>query len=588
MSTLTPTLVARKERARALARADVLALGAVGLLTLGVAILTWGTWGDLDSDTGYDIVAGSRIAHGELPYADFTYFYGPLSAFLAGIASLVGGDGFGPAVALGFGITAALLAVTYGLARTQVGALGAALATAITCAVAFVPNNYSYVLPHTSAATLGTLLLLVLLLCLYQRRASGRLVWLSAAGIALGLLALTKPEPAAAGIVAVTLWLWFEEAPHRGRAALRVATPAVAVSLLVYGLVSLASSPGEILFDNLWPEEVMAAGGSTLVEARMPLDAASFAELGTRLLAYAAGVALLVLVSRRVRIWLPAAVALGVAAGVGAALLEPEKLREVLKWAWAWIPAGALIALVVLLRRRRLTRVHPSDAGTAVALPAAAALAAVAFTAYGGFFLHATRPQMAVYYAPLAAILVARLHLVELGRPAAAMGAMWVAFLAAAGLGLSLNDASRESGVVSGSGGKLAETPAEAHLYGEALRWIDRRTEPGEPILVGPLLTGLYVLADRESPLRELSLLPSALPSEQAERAAIARLEASGVNLAITDRRDWPGYGHGSFGGTFDRVLAAWIAENFDRETTLTAAGSPPRALDVWIKRRSR
>ena len=516
MSTLTPVLVARKERARLLARADVLALGAIGLLALGAAILTWGTWGDLDSDTGYDIVAGSRIANGELPYADFTYFYGPLSAFLAGIASLLGGDGFGPAVALGFGITAALLAATYGLARTQVGALGAALATGITCAVAFVPNNYSYVLPHTSAATLGTLLLLVLLLCLYQRRASGRPVWLSAAGIALGMLALTKPEPAAAGIVAVALWLWFEEAPHRARAALRVATPALAVSILVYGLLSLAVSPGEILFDNLWPKDVMAAGGSTLVEARMPLDAASFAELAARFLAYAAGVALLVLVARRVRIGLPTAIVLGVVAAGGAAVLEPEKLREALKWAWAWVPAGALIALIVLIRRRRKARVYPSDARTAIALPAAGALALVAFTAYGGFFLHATRPQMAVYYAPLAAIFVARLHLTELGRPAAALGAMWVAFLAAAGLGLSLSDAGRESEVVRGSGGSLAETPAEAQLYREALGWIDRRTEPGEPILVGPLLTGLYVLADRESPLRELSLLPSALPSVDA------------------------------------------------------------------------
>ena len=99
----------------------------------------------------------------------------------------------------------------------------------------------------------------------------------------------------------------------------------------------------------------MAAGGSTLVEARMPLDAASFAELGARLLAYAAGVALLVL---------------GRAAGSGSGFPLPSRWasqqesaprcssrrssREVLKWAWAWIPAGALIALVVLLRRRRL------------------------------------------------------------------------------------------------------------------------------------------------------------------------------------------------------------------------------------------
>jgi hypothetical protein len=359
------------------------------------------------------------------------------------------------------------------------------------------------------------------------------------------------------------------------------------VSLLVYGLLSLAVSPSEILFENLWPREVMAAGGNTLVEARMPLDTASFAELAARLLAYAAGAALLVLVGRRVRVWLPAAIAVGVAAAAGAAVLEPEKLREALKWAWAWIPAGALLALIVLLRRRRRTAGPLSNPRTAIALPALTALTVVAFTTYGGFFVHATRPQMAVYYVPLAAIFVARLHLVELGRPAAATGTMWVAFLAAAGLGLSLNDAGHESRVVRGPGGALAETPAEAQLYSEALSWINRRTDPGEPIFIGPLLTGLYGLSDRESPLREISLLPSALPSEADERRAIARLETSGVRLAIIDRRDWPGYGHGSFGGTFDRVLAGWIADEFDRATTLKTAGSPPRALDIWIKRRS-
>ena len=122
---------------------------------------------------------------------------------------------------------------------------------------------------------------------------------------------------------------------------------------------------------------------------------------------------------------------------------------------------------------------------------------------------------MAVYYAPLAAIFVARLHLVELGRPAAASGACgsrsWRRPASASRSATPV--ASRRSSAARGR--KLAETPAEARLYGEALGWIDRRTEPGEPILVGPLLTGLYVLADRESPLRELSLLPSALPSER-------------------------------------------------------------------------
>ena len=577
-----------RERAasRVLASADAIAISALAVATIGLAVLAWGTWGDLDSDTGYDIVAGLRIADGELPYADFTYFYGPLSAFLAGLTALVAGGGFGSAAIVGLLITGAILAATYGLARTQVGPLGALLASLIAAAVAFVPSNYSYVLPHTSAATLGTLGLLVLLLCLHRRRRTGDERWLVAGGAVLGLLTLTKPEPAVAALVAIAVWVGVEEHGSRIRAAARVAVPALAIPLVVYGLLALASSPREILFENLWPRDVLAAGGNTLIDARMPLTASSGAWLAGMLAAYAAGTAVLVLVARRVSIPLASAVALGVGAAAVAAAVDPDKLREAMKYAWAWLPAGAIIAVAVLAGRRRSAR--PADAGTAIALPAAAALAVVAFTSYGGFYLHATRPQMAVFYAPLAAVLVARLHLVDLARgsrSAVALGALWVAFLGTAGLGLTLHDARAESTTVAGPGGSLAETPAEAALYAEAAQWIGR-TEPGERVLVGPLLTGLYVLAERESPLRELSLLPSALPSREAENAAIERLEASDVGTIIIDNREWPGYGHGRFGETFDQTLAAWIADGFDRRATLRTGGAQPRTLDVWIKRR--
>lgn len=585
MSTLAANV---RERAtlRVLASADTIALGVLTVVAVATTAVTWGTWGDLDSDTGYDVVAGLRIADGDLPYADFTYFYGPLSAFVAGLTALVGGGGFGAAAIVGMLITGAILGATYALARTQVGPLGALLASLIALAVAFVPSNYSYVLPHTSAATLGTLGLLVLLLCLYRWRITADGGWLVCAGAVLGLLTLTKPEPALAALVAAAVWIGVEERGARIRAALRIAAPALAIPLVAYGLLSLAASPQDILFENLWPREVLAAGGNTLLDARMPLTPSSAVWLAGMLAAYAAGTAALVLLARRVDVPLAAALALGIGVAAVAAAADADKLREATKYAWAWVPAGAIIAVVVLARRRRAG--GASDASAAIALPAAAALAVVAFTTYRGFYLHATRPQMAVFYAPLAAILVARVHLVDLARgsrQAVALGALWVAFLGVAGLGLTLQDARAESATVSGAGGSLSETPAEAALYQEALTWMER-TRPGERILVAPLLTGLYALSERESPLRELSLLPSGLPDEAAQAAAIERLKSSDVGMIVIDNREWPAYGHGRFGETFDQTLAAWIADGFERRATLRTGGAQPRTLDVWIKRR--
>jgi hypothetical protein len=254
---------------------------------------------------------------------------------------------------------------------------------------------------------------------------------------------------------------------------------------------------------------------------------------------------------------------------------------------YGWIPAGAVIALALLVRRYR-RRDGAWTPQQQVELATAAVLAVLAFTTYASFVVHGWRPQMAVYYLPFAAVLLARLHIVELARsrPAYVLGVLWVAFLAGAAAGLTLKDAGAESATVRGAGGSLAEAPAEAALYQSALDVIAARTEPGEPILVAPLMTGLYPLSERRSPLPELSLLPGALPSRADERAAIARLEEAGVRLAITDNREWPGYGHTSFGESFDRELARWIEGNFNHAATIRAPGDADRKLDVWLKRR--
>ena len=105
------------------------------------------------------------------------------------------------------------------------------------------------------------------------------------------------------------------------------------------------------------------------------------------------------------------------------------------------------------------------------------------------------------------------------------------------------------------------------------------------------MLTGLYTLSERSSPLPELALIPGALPSAADEEQAIARLEAAQVPLVIPDDREWPGYGHTSFGGSFDRELAGWIRQNYTRAAVIRApahedfeGNHPERTLSVWLR----
>jgi 4-amino-4-deoxy-L-arabinose transferase-like glycosyltransferase len=573
---------------------DAVALSALGALTAALLVATWGTWGDLDSDTGYDAAAGARVADGDLPYRDFVYYYGPLAPLASGLATLIGGHGLAPNVALGLVIAIAIVLATYALGRTVCGPLGALLASAMTAAVAFIPNNYSFVLPHTHAATLGTLAILLLLLFARRYAGSGRVAWLLGAGACVGLAGLTKPEPALAALVAGLTWIVL-----RGRAGARLryelalfGAAALAIPLAVYGAFATAVPVRELFLENLYPADELAAGGDALVRVRMPLTLESVVELGGKLALYAAGCAALVALARAIdgggrwRRPLVLATAAGALMVAAVAMVKPDGIRDILPYLFGWIPAGAVIAVAVLLRRFR-RRAGRWEEGAQVELAAAVALAVLAATAYGAFVFHGWRPQMAVYVAPLAALLIVRLHLGELARSRTAyvLGAAWIGFLVAVLAGLTLKDSHAESATVRGPGGSIAAEPAEAALYQGAVDAIVRRTEPGAPILVAPMMTGLTVLADRETPLRELSLLPSALPEPADERAAIARLEAAGVRVVITDDRDWKGYGHGAFGTSFHRGLAFWVKRNFVKVQTLTTSSNGSRSLDIWERR---
>src|SRR5256885_16704009 len=120
------TLVLGGGRTRAHTRAlvlsaDGIALASLAILGIALATLTWGTWGDLGRDTGFDLVAGSRVAHGQLPYADFPYYYGPIAPYVLGLAAFLGGGGLGPAAGAGLPGSAGVFGVSSGVHRACFG-----------------------------------------------------------------------------------------------------------------------------------------------------------------------------------------------------------------------------------------------------------------------------------------------------------------------------------------------------------------------------------------------------------------------------------------------------------------------------------
>ena len=591
----SPTIARPVATARTWASSERAAQAVLAGMFVVLVAITWGSWGDLTMDTGYDLLAASRTAGGELPYVDYTYFYGPLSPLLLGGIYAVTGTELWPAVALGLVLSALATALTYRLARRFAGSAASAAAAALVAAAALSSANNSFVLPHSTSAPLAIVLTLAAILWLTGEPLTapgrGRLI---KAGIASGLVAIARPELALALFGGIAVWLAVEifragtERRAAWRAAALVALPALAVPVLVYGAFLTALSPRELVLENLYPIDFVRAAGHVVLDAHAPLTAASVVKLASRVVVYAAATigffvaGLLIARGGRARVLAIAGLGLAALGFLAVLAAKPETVRYYLQFGYNWIPAGAWLAAAYIVWRGG--RGTAARTGLLVALVLGAATA----NTYASFnpFPNALFPEATPYVLPLAAVLFVWLHVHLLGRDrpqVAAVGALWVAVLALASTALIVKDTRAETGTVRGAHGSLAARPAEAPALQQALDAIHKYTRPGEPVLLAPQMTALYVMADRENPLPQLSLLPGALATPADEDAAIRRMRD--VSLVITDRTPLRAYAHGPFGTTYDRRLAAWLRSEFRVVSTARGSGEGARTLDIWLRR---
>jgi hypothetical protein len=94
-------------------------------------------------------------------------------------------------------------------------------------------------------------------------------------------------------------------------------------------------------------------------------------------------------------------------------------------------------------------------------------------------------------------------------------------------------------------------------------------------------------VSGRTDPLPQISLLPGSLPDAEAEREAIRRLDAAGVDLVVVNTRDLTEYGQGAFGDTYYRTIQDWLDRDFSRVASFGNDGETTVALDVWQRRTS-
>lgn len=583
-------LAGSRERVVAREMSDRTVVAILLVLFAGLLALTWRKWGMPEGDAGAELTTASLLKHGALVYRDVRYFYGPLGVYSLALAFKVFGTSLTVAYAFGIAQAAAIFGVFYVLARQWLAPLVAGLSTAVLVAIGFSGNTFNFILPHTNSATFALLTLLLMLLAMRR----GRLVW---AGVALGLVALTRPEflaVAAGAAVAFMIATWRMEGRAQAMsAAVKLAGPAIGIAVVVYGYFAAKAGLHNLLFENLWPVKFLNAGIHT--ESNwMPASISGLFGLVARGVIYGGLLAGLVLSAEKVRdrrglsralaVWpLAAAIAVLVlgdgalrATGLfaGQRLAMETEIKHLLV-GMSWLPAlgvGVFIWSVLQLRRRREAPLGGTWAVDFALIVAAVGLglrAYNAFTAEGSY---------APYYAAPLVLLLGIFHArIAAERPRARTAALGALGLAAAGLAAySLVGMYRHlDATVHTPRGSFVTLASAAPALQKAVDVIDADSRPGSAILAAPIDGGMYFLADRQPASYELTLLPGLLPDKASQEQAIARLRQDHTSLAVIASRQLSVWDSGSFGTGYDRLVGGYLRSATTSRTVVGSLAQP-------------
>ncbi len=197
-----------------------LAPSLVAVLAASLAARGWWTWPDVLIDFGRELYVAWRLAEGDVLYRDLAYFNGPFSPYLNSLWFRAFGTSHLTLALANTAVAGLIFGMIYWLFANLENRL-TALVTALAGVILFGLAQFSqvglfnFIGPYSHEMSHGIALSLILLTALWR--------WLSAfpaqekgrakapliiAGVALGLIFLTKPEFAlAAACMSLTIWL---------------------------------------------------------------------------------------------------------------------------------------------------------------------------------------------------------------------------------------------------------------------------------------------------------------------------------------------------------------------------------------------
>ncbi|WP_428940809.1 glycosyltransferase family 39 protein [Fontivita pretiosa] len=210
---------------------------------------SWFGWPDPLVDFGRELYLPWQILAGKVLYRDIAHFNGPLSAYFNTLVFALLGVSLRSIVI----VNLILLALLTWLVWRLIGFIADRFAATVACIVmltvfAFIQlggiGNYNFVTPYSHELTHGLVLSFVAITCFagFARRKEPNSLWLMGAGLALGMVFLTKPEVFVAAALALGTGIALHR-PMPAAAALGGFVVAAAMPILIAFLLLAMGMP---------------------------------------------------------------------------------------------------------------------------------------------------------------------------------------------------------------------------------------------------------------------------------------------------------------------------------------------------------
>ena len=550
---------------------------AIALVFAAMLAVSWRRWIAPVTDSGREMDLPLRLMNGESLYRDVYYLYPPFSPYFHSLLYRIFGAHLDVLQASGAICAVLVVWMCYRIARRLMTPSESALAViAVVLVCVFKPGG-NLIWPYAFAALHGLVFALGALLFALRYAGNGKRRELIAAGVLIGMAAITKQEFAVAAVCAVTAAVvWLRRADFKKLATdlALAAAPASLIALPVYAAL-LAFIGWKIIVEDCHLFYTHLPASLVLYNAqRAGLDYPLFsfaqmigaAAVGAALLSAAAllggrGGAMRPRQTRR--IWI----------ALGGALLVALAIRLIAGEEWDGSPMRALpflsLGMIVIGWRRRKQESGVDGALFIIAAYSLAILARVALRvpsggAFGAFFL----PTSLILFC----YLFLRVAPEVVGRWARDQSAARRTRLIGAGMLLALLLA---TAVVYGAryrrnfdyelktprGDLFVRSPI-GEAFRESLDFIAKHTTPEDAIAVLPEGSDLAFLGERRMALR-LQIFHPGFLDEQGERAEIARLQAARARYALIVNRSMHEFGADVFGRDYFPTLGRWVDEHY-------------------------